>query len=151
VTFTARLLATPQAMSCTEPPADTFATSVQLVYLFDADGRPESWNIWFDSYLFTPAGLPIEQEADAEREIVVPGQAFPALPCVGEHAAEASLLVTFTVPADLPDGRYLPEVALRSQVPLDHNARFVAVWYHFGDVHPLPILEVGSAAPPHIP
>ena len=151
VTLTARLLATSQAMSCTGSPTYTFVASVRLSYLFDASGGPKPWGAWFNSYLFTPTGLPIEHEADSEYVVVVSDRAVPALSCVGEHAVEASLLVTFSVPAGLPNGRYLPEVTLGGKVPQDQDARFVAIWFHASDVYPLPILKVGSAAAPRIP
>jgi hypothetical protein len=151
VTLTARLLATSQAMSCTGSPTNTFITNVRLRYLFDADGSPDPWGIWFNSHLFTPTGLPIEHEADGEHLLVLSDHAFSALSCAGEHAVEASLLVTFTVPADLPDGRYLPEMFLGGQVPLDQSARFVAIWYHANDIYPLPILKVGNVVAPRIP
>ncbi len=151
VTLTARLLATSPAITCTGTPTYPVQTSIWLQYLFGPDGRSEPSDIWFNTYLFTPTGLPIEHEGAGEIRRIVTGTLFTSLGCVAPRAFEGFLTVTFTVPADLPDGIYLPELDVAGEVPLSTDIPLVPVWFDAPNADGLPPLHVGSPSAPRIP
>lgn len=152
VTVTMHVHVTSPVLNCTGTPTYTLGAGLQLRYLFDSDGRALPWGIWFNAHLFTPTGLPIEEEGPGETLLVSQDNLFPSLSCVSGNSSEGSLTITFTVPSNLPDGIYLPEVILYSDdVPTDPDMPYVRIWNYDSEAADLPPLAVGSVAPPRIP
>jgi hypothetical protein len=153
VTLTAKVRVTSPAINCTGTPTyNVTAHGLGLRYLFDAEGRSEPWDIWFNAYLFTPTGLPIEHEASGQFQAINDPVALTSLTCVSSHAFEGDLQTTITIPVDLPDGIYRPEALLMSDVPLSSDVPLAVIWYHNPEVVAgLPSIKVGSPAVPRIP
>jgi hypothetical protein len=121
-------------------------------YLFNAEGRSQPWDMWFNSYLFTPTGLPIEHEAYGEHRGTNLPVGLTGLACMSANTFEGDLVVTLPVPPDLPDGLYRPEAWLLSDVPLNTQVPVADVWYHNPEqVLDLPPVRIGSPDPPRIP
>jgi hypothetical protein len=151
VTLTARLRVTSPALNCTGTPTPTADADILLRYLFGTNGRSEPWDIWFNSHLFTPTGLPIEHEASGEKPHMA-ADLFTSLSCVSSHAFEGTAEIPFTIPADLPDGMYRPELLVWSDTPLSDDVPLVTVWYHLSNIaRMVPPLIVGDPAVPRIP
>jgi hypothetical protein len=152
VRLTARLRVTSPALNCTGTPAFTIGADLNLRYLFGADGHDKPWGMWFNAHLFTPTGLPIEKQGQGENRGLRPGD-FTSMTCVSAHAFDALLETTFTIPSDLPDGLYRPQVWIENGgVPLAADVPATTVWYrNGGSVASLPIIRIGSPATPHIP
>jgi hypothetical protein len=145
---------TSPAFNCAGTPIISVNMNIGLRYLFALDGSPHPSGTWFTTYLFTPTGLPIEQEGGGE-SVGVGNINFTSFTCSSAHAAVSAPLETnFTVPADLPEGTYQIQAWLGTgDVPQAEvaDAPFVIVWYHSAEMANLPILTVGDAQPPHIP
>lgn len=145
---------TSPAFNCSTDVNMTVNVSLSLRYLFGADGRPLHWGVWFNSYLFTPTGLPIEREGNGQ---VVGVLNFPVtgFTCESRHTAVSSPLSTsFTVPASLPVGAFQIQAFIGSEDVTQADvsaAPFVYVWYQQARVANLPVLTVGDPAAPRIP
>ncbi len=151
VHVTARVRMTSSAMSCTRTPSYTPRLHIGLRYLFAADGSAENGNIWFNSDLFTPTGLPIERESGPETRGVISAEVV-GLACLSPHAYEGEVDVTFRVPDDLPDGTYGVQAFVEGGGTLRQSGEPLAIiWYHEPGLATLPLLRVGSPAPPRIP
>jgi hypothetical protein len=105
---------------------------------------------WFNSFLFTPTGLPIEHEAPLEWE-ELGSTTFENLACVSPRALEATIHQVFTVPWDLREGIYVPQLIVPTDVPGAADEPTLITWFHDGEVAALPPLRVGDPATPHIP
>jgi len=153
VTLTAKVRVTSPAINCTGTPTyNVTLFDLGLRYLFDAEGRSEPWRIWFNAYLFTPTGLPIEHEAGGEFQKINDAVGLTSLTCVSSHTFEGDLQTTITIPVELPDGVYRPEALLMSDVPLSSDVPLAVIWYHNPEVvADLPSIRVGSPAVPRIP
>jgi len=153
VTLTAKVRVTSPTINCTGTPTyNVTLFDLGLRYLFDAEGRSEPWRIWFNAYLFTPTGLPIEHEADGEFQAINAPLDLTCLTCVSSHTFEGDLQATITIPVDLPDGIYRPEALLMSNVPLSSGVPLAVIWHHNPEVVAgLPSIRVGSPAVPRIP
>ncbi len=154
ITVTAKVRVTSPAITCTGTPTyHVNALGIGLRYLFDADGRPHPWDNWFNTFLFSPTGLPIEHEAGGEVWRTNTGATLTSLTCVSNHAFEGDLEFTLTVPITLPDGIYRPEAwLLGTDVPQSQEEMVAVVWYNnYETVFGLPSFRVGSPAPPRIP
>ena len=150
VTITARFIGTSPAINCTGTPTYSVNANISLRYIFDENGRSEPWNIWFNSYLFTPTGMPIEHEASGESKhmTTVPITSFT---CDSSHSFSGDLISTITIPLDLPTGIFRPEIELTGNVPLGTGTPQAIVWYHTGEIANLPLLRVGDPEQPRIP
>jgi len=153
VTLTAKVRVTSPAINCTGTPTyNVTLFDLGLRYLFDAEGRSEPWRIWFNAYLFTPTGLPIEHEAGGEFQKIKDAVGLTSLTCVSSHTFEGDLQTTITIPVDLPDGIYRPEALLMSDVPQSSDVPLAVIWYHSPEVVAgLPSIKVGAPAVPRIP
>jgi hypothetical protein len=154
ITVTGRLRVTSPALNCTGIPNYTlFTTEAGLRYIFDGQGRAEPWGMWFEGFLTTPTGLPIEHEARGEVVDVGLSLTFTHQTCVSQHAFDGSFSVVFTVPIDLPEGVYRPEADLiLADVPLGSGVPVAVVWNAFAErIVGLPTLVLGDAAQPRLP
>lgn len=149
-TVTARLRVTSPALNCTGVPTYSINGAGFLNYLFDASGRALNSGRWFTSYLFTPTGLPIEHETDLEVE-VMESHNFTNLTCVTTQALDAHLQQTYTIPASLPEGIYLPSVIVVGNIPQQSGLPTLISWLQNAEVAQLPPLRVGEPATPRIP
>jgi hypothetical protein len=151
VQLSATLRLRSSALDCSGVLPYTPRLHVDLRNMFDADGWAERGNIWFNSDLFTPTGLPIEREGWPETRGVVTGEAT-SLTCVHPHVFEGQVNVTFEVPYDLPDGTYGVFAWVNGGgTPLGSEEPLTIVWYHERNLATLPLLKVGSPAPARIP
>jgi hypothetical protein len=151
VRVTGTLGLTSSALNCSGTPPYVPRLHVHLRYLFDANGRAERNNIWFNSDLFTPTGLAIEREGWPETRGVISAECA-GLTCLGRHAFEGRVDVTFRVPDDLPDGTYGVAVWVEGGgIPLGSDQPLTVVWYHEPPMARLPLLKVGSPGPARIP
>ena len=151
--LTAKVRVMSPGLNCTGTPTyDVTAHNFGWRYLFSGEGRSQPWNTWFNAYLFTPTGLPIEHEAYGEHRGTNAPVSLTGLTCITANAFEGDLVVTLQVPADLPDGLYRPEAWLMSDVPRNADVPIADVWYHNPEqVLGLPPVRVGTPAPPRIP
>jgi hypothetical protein len=151
---TGRLRVTSPTMKCStvSAPASWFGMNIVLHPLFAADGRPQpARNNAFRSYLFTPTGLPIERDVNANGRSL--GMATPTAPvCAAAHTLEAAVDATLPVPEDFPAGIYLPRFMLsRPPIPLDPVMPVVSISNHFANEGQMPPLTLGAPAPARIP
>jgi hypothetical protein len=151
VRISGRLRLTSPALNCSAPPKISPAVGLRLEYLFGTEGRPLKWAASYSAFLFTPTGLPIEYEGESEtRQLAAP--TLSSLACLSPRTVEGTLQASFTVPADLPEGIYRPQVVITpAGMTLDTNTPIVDVWFHAGEVASLPVLVVGSPGTPRIP
>ena len=132
VTLDGRLFATSPAYDCAAPVPYQPRLHLFVIPLFDAGGHGQSWNIWFNAHLFTPTGLPLEQEAGT--------QAWPLLSidvanptCAGAHTLRGDLDARFSLPAALPAGTYRLEGYFEpGGLPTAPNTPAATIWYHDG-------------------
>lgn len=152
VTLTLELRATSPAMNCSSLPMPDPVIQIELRELFGPNGAAKPWDIWFDAFLFTPTGLPIEHEGYVEPFDAGEPQHFTNLTCLSEGVLAGELQTTFTIPLDVPEGYYRPEFYFLPSIPLSDEVPQAVVWLHDSNfVRGLPILRVGNAAPPRIP
>lgn len=151
LTVTGTFHATSPSIGCSDPPAFSPHMFIHLRDLFSADGQARLNPVWFNSYLFTPTGLPIEHEADSQRH----GVGFADIvnqACVGQESFQGDFTASISVPLDLADGVYRLEADLiDGGIPLASGVPRVVVWHHFDPVASLPIITVGTPEPPRIP
>jgi hypothetical protein len=150
VSIDARVVATSPAMECTDIPDYTYNGAIHLKYLFAQNGRPLPQGMWFNSFLFTPTGMPIEHETPAQ-SITVGSFTLQNWQCLSQHAMEAHLIQSFTIPIDLPEGRYIPQLHLQVDIPKESDYPTILAWLHDSELANLPPLQIGDAAPPYIP
>lgn len=124
---------------------------LHLKYTFDAGGHAHPWGNWFNTFLSTPTGLPLEHEAEGEFAPV--GSFSIDTPvCTGAHTFEAPLEMVFDIPPDLPVGTYKLQAHMEPRgVPLSENSNRVVIWYAFDPLFHAPPVMVGQAAMPDIP
>ncbi len=142
---------TSPTLSCTNPAAYNPVAHIHLRYLFDEQGHSHPWGIWFNAHLFTPTGLPIEHEASGE--IVGIGSAVLSnRTCVSSQTLTGEINIAVDVPADFPPGTYQLEAHIdHGGVPEATGLLLSQIWYHNGYAAKLPVIGVGSPAPPRIP
>jgi hypothetical protein len=151
VTITGQFNVTSPGMGCSNPPSFTPQLDFQMRDLFGAQGTPRLGGPWFNAFIFTPTGLPIEHEADPEVR-VVDTAAVTSLTCLNSDTAQGNFETTFTVPGGLTNGVYgLGAYVHDNGVPLASGVRRVVVWYHFDPLASLPVITIGEPAPPRIP
>jgi hypothetical protein len=153
MTITGRVRVTSEGMNCTAPPTYTLAIGdIVLRYLFDADGRPMPWDAQFNSYLFTPTGLPIEHETGGETYEVSTWNPLASLACIDTHVLEGHVTIAFAIPLDMPVGTYHPEGFFMGDVPTESGVPAAIVWFRNSDMmRGLPSFRIGDPAPPRIP
>lgn len=152
VTMTLELRVTSPAMSCSSLPMPDLFIQIELRELFGVNGAPKPWEIWFDAFLFTPTGLPIEHEGYVEPVSAGGPYFFTNLTCLREDVLAGKMQATFNIPLDLPEGYYRPEFIFYPSVPFSDKVPQAVVWLHDPAIaRGLPILRVGDAAPPRIP
>lgn len=123
-----------------------------LRQVFGAQGNPMPWNVWFDAFLFTPTGLPIEHEGLVTAFSTEKIHHFSNLTCLSEQVLSAQMDTSFTIPADLSEGYYRPEFSFGPEVPESDDIPQAVIWLSPGYfASNLPTLKVGDAAPPRIP
>ena len=153
MTLSGTLRVTSPVLNCTgTPPAYDLMAHIHFQSMFGADGYAKSNGIWFNTYLFTPTGLPIEHEGGSA--IVGVGSIpFTAPTCISEHTLEATLNAAFNVPGDLPDGGYqiVAHLPAPGNFPLTTDAQQMVVWYGWDSFIKMPPVVVGNPAPPRIP
>jgi hypothetical protein len=151
VTVSGKMHMTSPALNCTNPPPFTPNAFFRIRPLFGSDGQAYHRPISFNSYLFTPTGLPIEHEPSSS--ITGVGSAnILNITCFSKNTIEGEFATSFTVPAGLADGVYgLDAFVNEGGMPLASGIPRVIVWHHFDPVASLPPLTVGSPAPPRIP
>jgi hypothetical protein len=150
VRLTARVRFTSTALNCVGTPTYKPRLHVHLVNLFGTDGREEPRGIWFSGHLFTPTGLPIEHEGGGQMSPVVSAD-VGALSCAQPAVMDGSVDTTFEVPHGLPDGVYMVRAYFEhGDVPQAMDVPSVDVWYNFHPYAAMPLLRVGSPAPPRI-
>ena len=152
VTVTLHMSATSPALNCTNPPTQTLFLNLGLREMFGLDGVARPWEVWFDAFLFTPTGLPIEHEGFVPSVNLGGAFFFQNLACLRSDVLAGDLEATFTIPADLPEGYYRPDFFFNPQIALSDQVPQAVVWLHEAErASGLPILQVGDAAPPRIP
>jgi len=150
ITISAHLHATSSALNCPGAPTHTANVAIDLRYLFNAEGRSQPWGSYFSSYLSTPTGLPIEHEGEGEA-LPLTSLSLTSFTCISDQTIEALLEVPLTIPADLPEGIYFPQLLLTGDIPFGSDVPLVEVWFHSGEYAALPPIRVGDPAPPRIP
>jgi hypothetical protein len=150
VTLTGKFNVTSPGMNCSSSPAFAPQLHFHLRDLFGSDGSARLAGPWFSSFLFTPTGLPIEHEGPAQSRGVV--SAFvTGLTCINSNTAQGDFSTIFDVPA-LAEGYYKLEAFIDDGgVPLASGIRRVVIWYHFDPIASLPLIVIGTPAPPRIP
>jgi hypothetical protein len=152
VELTLHMRATSPALSCVEGFTQTLLINLELQEMFGGSGTAKPWEIWFDAFLFTPTGLPIEHEGYVPAIGVGEAMSFVNLRCLHSNVLAADLEAAFTIPEDLPEGYYRPTFMFNPQIALSDQVPQAVVWLHDAEVAKgLPILKVGDAAPPRIP
>ncbi|MBN1202777.1 MAG: carboxypeptidase regulatory-like domain-containing protein [Anaerolineae bacterium] len=153
MTLSGTLRVTSPALNCTGTPDYELVTHIHLQALFRTDGSAKANGIWFNSYLFTPTGLPIEHEGAEGDMIGVRSAPFSALTCVNEHTLEAALNTDFEIPPDLPDGIYqvTGHLPRPDNFPLADDMQQMVVWYAWDEAIQIPSVVIGSPDPPRIP
>ena len=150
ITMSMQLHATSPAFICTDPNSITLDLNFNLEYLFDAQGDAKPWGIWFESFLSTPTGIPIEHEGESEKR-GLGGLVLTDLACESAHTVMSIFRYRTVVPGDLLAGIYYPEIYITGDIPLFLEYPFVKVWYDEPPIAHLPILHVGVVNEPHIP
>ena len=100
----------------------------------------------------TPTGLPIERTGQSWATGLAQGQDF-ALIKTAETRVEAGLDLTLPLPPDLPAGYYRPLLLFYfPELPKEHPPGRPTVSVQQGNIHSvnLPIIKVGSPAPPRL-
>lgn len=151
ITITAQLKTTSPVITCTDPPTYTIWADIDLRYMFDADGAPYYWGNWFDNFLFTPTGLPIEHNSGGESESIATLQYVTNLACINDRTLSGDLQATFQVPPDFPTGIFQPIISIAGNVPRIQTKPVVLVWYDPSVTDLLPPIRVGAPAEPRIP
>jgi len=152
VTMTLTMRTTSPDMDCLSHPIPDLFIEVNARQLFGADGGPKPWEIWFDAVLFTPTGLPIEQDGQVTRFALGELPHFTNVTCLTDNVLTGEMQTSFTIPNDLDEGYYRPEFYFQPSVPLSNQVPQAIVWMQSAQVaRGLPILRVGDAAPPRIP
>ena len=144
--------ATSPAYTCAEP-YPNLVFNLRLREMFGANGDAKPWEIWFDTFLFTPTGLPIEHEGYVPSIASGAGpQTFTNLRCLSEHVLAGEMRMSFLIPANLPEGYYRPEFLFYPGITPSDQVPEAVVWLDdAGETRDFPILKVGDAAPPRIP
>jgi hypothetical protein len=150
VTLTARLRVTAPGFTCSGTPEYPLWGDLHLYYLFDAEGRPKAWDDWFNAFIFTPTGLPIEHEPGGERILLSGGNPFINPTCAGSSSFDSFLQTSFIIPGDLPQGVFAPEISVIGSHP-SGIVPLAPVWYDYTEFDSLPILKVGDPATPRLP
>lgn len=152
ITLTLAMTATSPALNCTGSPTQTLSIHLGLMEMFGDDGVAKPWDIWFDSFLFTPTGLPIEHEGDVPSRQLSGPHFFENLSCPRADVLTGDLELAVALPADLPEGYYRPNFFFTPQVTPSDQVPQAVVWLHTQErASGLPILKVGDAATPRIP
>ncbi|GEM_PF-576469 len=119
--------------------------------LFDADGTPAAWWMWFNSFVFTPTGLPIEVESHGGSYHIGHAE-ISGFRRISDRCAEADFSAEISIPNWVDPGRYEPIVYLEGgSVPLGIGEACVNTWYHWDSLSFLPKITVGEVDEPHIP
>ena len=146
-----QMRATSPAYACTEPFPNLFI-NLRLREMFGIEGDAKPWEVWFDTFLFTPTGLPIEHEGYVPSLDIGGPHSFTNLECLDEHVLGGELRASFTIPVDLPEAYYRPEFYFLPGITPGDQVPQVVVWMHdSGEARGFPILRVGDATPPRIP
>jgi len=151
ITLTANLHLSSPEITCTPPITFTISATLFFHNQFGSDGRANPGSEDFRAYLFTPTGLPINHPMGGES--VLAGYAnLDSWTCAGEHSFASSQTVTLTVPANLAEGIYVPELHWHADdVPLSANLPLLMPWYHQVGTMFLPPVTVGAPAAPRLP
>ena len=146
-----RAYATSAAYACALPIPYQPRLHLFIIPLFDGGGRGQSWNMWFNAHLFTPTGLPFEQEGGGQSWNLFPVD-VTNLTCAGAHTLRGDLDANFTLPAGLPAGIYrLQGYFDPGGVPAAPNTPAATIWYHDGGMAALNPLTLGDVVPPRAP
>ncbi len=150
ITLTAHLRVTTPGVDCSEPVTFTINGSVHLRYLFNNQGTAAPWGMWFNAFLFTPTGLPIEHESAGEWPHLR-FDSFTDLHCTGPHTFDGLWQQPLTIPMGLAEGIYRPEMILFGLPPLSTDVPMAVVWFHQEPFAQFPSILIGDPAPPQIP
>ena len=128
--------------------------SLRLERLSDTDGSRILRRSIFASTFVTSTGLPIEREPRYWDEGLSQYQERPLVKTATDQV-EAKLDLTLTLPPDLPAGYYRPLLGFWSpDMPMEHSPSRPVILPDFSisppDAARLPIIRVGSPAPPHL-
>ncbi|MGB2982447.1 MAG: hypothetical protein WBC63_01140, partial [Candidatus Bipolaricaulia bacterium] len=119
--------------------------------LFNADGTPAAWWMWFNSYLFTPTGLPIEVESHVG-SYHIGHVGVSEFRRVSDRCVEADFSASISIPVWVDPGRYETMVHLEGgNVPVGSGEACITTWYHWDSLAFLPQITVGDPDEPHIP
>ena len=127
---------------------------IRLERLSDTDGSSLLRRSIFASTFLTPTGLPIEREPQYWDGGLSQGQDAPLVKTASTQA-EAGVDLTLSLPPDLPAGYYRPFLDLYFPgMPQENPPSRPVVFPDFNisprDAARLPIIRVGSPAPPHL-
>jgi hypothetical protein len=143
--------ATSPALNCANPPPFTPQIHFTLRSQYGPDGTARLGSTWFNAFLFTPTGLPIEHEAPAERR-PLGSTAIAALACDGQQTIVGQFSHSADLPPGITDGVYQVEGWMDDGgLPLAAGLPRVTIWFHDGPVAMLVPLAFGTPAPPQIP
>jgi len=130
------------------------AMHFNLVRMFDDDGSPAAWRMWFNSYLFTPTGLPIELESHARR-VGIGHVELTGFRRISDCCVEADFSVNFSIPMWVDSGQYQVLAYLDRQgshnIPLGFGEATINTWYHWDPETALPQIAIGDPSAPRIP
>lgn len=142
---------TSPALNCAGPQSMTPKINFALRSKFGADGQALIGNTWFNAYLFTPTGLPIEHEVRGEIRGV--GSAnVTNLVCQSKNTLKGEYTFDFTLPAGLNSGQYQLEGWIKDGgIPLAGGLPLVTIWHHSDSIAFMPLITVGKPDAPRIP
>ena len=144
--------ATSPAFSCSDPIETVMDLHVRLREVFGLEGTASASELWFDSFLFTPTGLPIEREGWVPPIAATGPHVFTNVSCVGRHVVGGDLELSFKLPPNLREGYYRLEIVFDPQIPYASDVGQAVVWQQEPSVaRDTPIIRVGDPLPPRIP
>ena len=128
--------------------------ALRLERLSDSDGSSLLRRSIFASTFVTSTGLPIEREPQYWDERLSQYREIPLVKTATDQV-EAKLDLTLTLPSDLSVGYYRPFLTFFfPDMPMEHSPSRPVILPDFSisppDAARLPIIRVGSPAPPHL-